>query len=156
MKKAIAILVALLMVLSLAACGGGGNSDKDKLIGTWSFTGKYESTFLGNPYYDYREYSYSFAKDNTFYYQEKGFIGLEKKPYSEWEVQRVGKGTYTIKDGFVNITFDDPDTFGTKEPIPYYINEYTKELIFNVDRDGESRWSHTSKSAEVFSKPNTN
>lgn len=45
MKKLFALLLALIMVLSLAACGGG-NNEKD-IIGTWALVDKETETEYG-------------------------------------------------------------------------------------------------------------
>ena len=61
-----------------------------------------------------------------------------------------GSGTYRLEDGFIILEIDENSELADNvpsfflEPIPYYINEYTKELVFNVGTDGTSDWSKTS------------
>ena len=152
MKRTIAILLALLMVLSLAACGGG-NKDKDKLIGRWANHTPFYSTY--NPgtdtyiSFESDEY-YSFFKNNEFYYQYEGGVDLwtgSRVPRDEW-TRYVLHGTYSMKDGIIVLKYDDPER--EDEKIPYHINEYTKELMLDVNENGESKWHKYSDEPQIL------
>ena len=158
MKRAITILLALLMVLSLAACGGGGNGkDKEKLIGTWKKITPYSVSEFGSQggfkgrFSMEGEETYSFYKNNEFY--NLWYMGIdalygERIPRDQWE-KRLYHGTYKIKDGFITLTYDDNDM--GEEIIPYHINEYTKKLIFDVNEKGESDWEKKSDTPKELS-----
>lgn len=152
MKRTIAILLALLMVLSLTACGGG-NKDKDKLIGVWTWDIPYEKTY--NPGTDSyisieAKQTYSFFENNEFYFLWYGGMDMwtgSRVPRDKW-TKRLYHGTYSMKDGILTLKYDNDEK--EEQKIPYYINEYTKGLMLDVNEKGESDWYHSSETPRVL------
>ena len=153
MKKTITILLALVMVLSLAACGGGSNSsDKKRLVGDWYVeSSSTVNTAIGVIGVKSTSWYY-FHENNKFYYSKvsndylsgpEGWIPIGAQEYNTYS------GTYRIKDGIISLTYENSDGATETEEIPYYINEYTKELIFYVDKNGNSEWKKWSDKPSV-------
>ncbi|MBQ9827494.1 MAG: hypothetical protein IJM62_02305 [Lachnospiraceae bacterium] len=88
MKKLLSVLLAALMILSLAACGkSGGGADKDPVIGTW----KAVSAEYGGTTMDVPEITNEVKEDGTFIYSAQGttYEGTWKND----------NGTYTFEVG---------------------------------------------------------
>ena len=148
MKKAISLLLALVMVFAFAACGN--SKDKEKLIGEYHYSFERSDKVSDGFYLAYDEDWYiSFFPDNTFYYEVTGLSGkiIDNQAYDVTDEAFIGSGTYKMKKGFITLEYDEdselslklPSSF--KEPIPYSINEYTKKLVFDVKNDGTTDWS---------------
>lgn len=149
MKKLISLLFLAVIALTLVGCSE--TKDKAKLIGEWHYKDTVYSHgtagYFKSTYDDY----YSFFKDNTFsckYYDElyMSVDGISYFPLSP--SSDTFSGTYTIKDGMITLK----PSSGDRDEIeyPYTINEYTKELIFNVDRDGNSKWEKISSTPKEY------
>ena len=128
MKKAVIFILAIILLLSLFACS---SSDKKQLVGSWQ-NSEYVLIIPNAPKVHW-ETTYSFSNDNTFMYES------ESEAFDTYSVEY---GTYTIKSGIITLTYEDGDI----ETIPYYINEYTHELVFNSDSNGESNYNKLIKS----------
>ena len=151
MRKAVTILLAIGMTLSLFACGGRTSPDKEKLIGIWH---KEELTpvetaigTMGTK----RNIEYIFFEDNTFYREIYSYdlylVDNEWLPFSDI-THTVISGKYSMEDEIITLTYKEDDEAETIE-IPYYINEYSKELFFNPDRYGNSDWMKISGTPQV-------
>ena len=152
MKKAILFLLLLIMILSLVACGSG--RDKEKLIGTYHYQSSrtdYDKSGFG--FHSEYDQQISFFSDSTFYFESHDSFAVDNGgtgifvPLSPSESSGYGK--YKLKDGFVLLydfgeDIDNALFWEQNEPIPYYINEYTKKCIFAVKNDGTSDWKKTS------------
>ena len=153
MKKAITILLALVMVLPLAACGGGGSSsDKKRLIGNW-YTESSDAVNTAIGTLAYKNTTWYYFHDNNKYYFSSvqnsymktgdGWIPFGDEQYNTYS------GTYKLKDGIISLTHKNSSGETETEEIPYYINEYTKELIFDVDKNGNSKWTKSSDTPSI-------
>ncbi len=148
MKKAIVILLALILLLSLSACGG----DKGKLIGRYSSHEEYITRTGYFSVFNAAKRNLVFFPDGTFYYQEEILMSvgsLEGTGYMDLDpIRSGGTGRYQIADGFVTLSGYDgegalPDELTA--PIPYGIDAETGELVFAVKEDGWSDWKKVSK-----------
>ena len=89
MKKAIMILLALVMVLSLAACGNGSKKIEAELQGKWEYSGVATVTNI------HFKQSYEFSNGKVTYIFSNGIFDDDIK-----------QGTYTIGDGTITISGD--------------------------------------------------
>lgn len=111
------IAVVLLVVMLVTNTAGTSNPVKEKLCeGYWL-------TRSGLP-----NDVYKFNKDNTYEHWHMDF----GKPAYQKIVVATGKYKIDEKDGQIILNGNKPNK------IPYTINEYTHELMFNVTSSGES------------------
>lgn len=148
MKKIICVLLSLCCFVLLCACGG--TNDKEKLIGTYYNNFKFTQDLSDDSYIKWDELrKITFSSDNTFIYETSGtqatvMFGIT---VSNEEIDFSGSGTFTMKDGFITLQYPEDSDLehnlpgNLRDPIPYYINEYTKQLIFCVKNDGTSDWT---------------
>lgn len=152
MKKFICLLLALGMILGLCACGGNSNV-KTKLCENVHYN--FHSSW-GNNYY---LTVYEFNKNGS-YARYKYEVHTNKKVneltgWEMFELQEKEEGKYTIDTNDCQIVYNIKKRLDADgEPIinnpeetykmPYAINEYTHELLFDVSSNGESEWTEYS------------
>ena len=137
MKKAISLILALLMCLSLCACGGAGESGKEPPLTVETATGNYKSVGL------FFDHSYT-AKENTTY---------DKTPRGKgtWAINTDGGITFSPADGMSEYfakrgdhlyrtgglcSFDEDETYGL---VPTFdqsgrTDQYFKQLYRDINR----------------------
>ena len=128
MKKALAILLALMMVLALTACGGG---NKNALVGTWKLVDEETEAEYG--------LGIEFKKDGTLVYglTEDMFsqMGSEDMSEDEWEEAMEGLSylmniEYKVKSD-TEMEIKVSAMFGLaseKAMVPYSLNGDTLEF----------------------------
>ena len=150
MKKVICLLLVLSCFSFLCSCESA--NDKDKLIGTYYWNYKDRTDISDDTYLTTIELrKITFLPDNSFTYETSGtretvILGM---PPTYNNLAFKGSGTYIIKDGFINLEYKEdsgldwklPSNMCKPIPIPYHINEYTKQLILCVKNDGTSDWT---------------
>ncbi len=155
-EKAATILLVLVMLLSLAACGSNNKKIKEMLIDGGMWIRDWSSR--GEDYISLNRTIYEFQKDNTYTEYSLYTMNLSYTTFKgETKVDissgcLVYTGKYSLNDDFIVLkqekkqSVDDKDYTTVKSEedqkkeikIPYAINEYTKELLFDVDRNGKS------------------
>lgn len=90
MKKIITILLVLIMVFSITACGGSSNSVEEELAGRWIA-------------------GYDFGLADEFIFDASGNVELTTSITSEAasRVTNVDTGTYIITEDEIRITWSD-------------------------------------------------
>ena len=156
MKRLCFIFITLVCAITFSACSTS-NADKEKLIGTWHSWDRLEDTISWwdehGGYAHEGDYHFYFLKNNEFYHEYvfTGYRFIYTSDSNQPTVAPVDQndcilhGTYKLKDGIVYLTYDKD----SEEHVPiekrdyaYYISDYTKELLFDVDTEGKSEWSH--------------
>lgn len=153
-KQIIMGISALLVVVLLFVFVGGGTGSgvKEQLCdGVWcrqmSFEGSSFTTIDFGPWLT--TYIYEFKPNNTFimyagtyYFSDIGSLLSEpmKESYS---------GKYSIDEDKCQIILNCSD--GDTVKIPYAINEYTHELLFNVESSGKSYYSNVKSLEDAMS-----
>lgn len=145
-KQKIMIISAALIVILLFAFSHGGTDSaiKEQLCdGVWckqlSFKGSSFTTVDFGPWLDTSVYE--FKPNNTFtaYFGTYYFSDMGSLLNVPMEVSYSGK--YSIDEDRCQIKLISPDGGETKE-IPYAINEYTHELMFDVNSSGKTSYWH--------------
>ena len=95
MKKALSLILALVMCLSMCACGksdDGSQKDEEKspIVGVWRYK------LMGTTF------TYHFKSDGTFTYTVDGID-------SSSEMKDTGKYTYNEEDGTITLNIDNGD-----------------------------------------------
>ena len=157
MKKTISFILALLIALSFVACGDSSTKSNNKKIKEMLIGGEFwykDDKFSSD--HPYRAI-YQFHEDNTYeehlvdinynlsqyghtiitgtYSINEDFIVLKKE---KWQQSELNYKTLKTTDSQLDYSDEEDDN------IPYYINEYTKELVFYVDRNGDSKYHSNS------------
>lgn len=142
-KRLLLFLLILLLLFSLVGCGNdNSNSKKIKsmLVNGKLWIKDWKDSLLYRDIYDFHD-------DNTVIYHD-----LAYREFDNHLGYSIFTGTYKITDDFIVLEFKTRQDIDTKDyttvkkeesitqvkNIPYTINEYTKELIFDVDRSGDS------------------
>lgn len=144
-QKIIGISAVLVIVLLFVfAVGGTGSGVKEQLCdGVWcrqyQFEGSSFTTVDFGPWLDTSVYE--FKPNNTFtaYFGTYYFSDIGSLLNVPMEVSYTGK--YSIDEDRCQIKLISPDGGETKE-IPYAINEYTHELMFDVNSSGKTSYWH--------------
>lgn len=145
---------ALLVVVLLFVFVGGGTSSgvKDQLCdGVWCwqfyFPGSSFTTINFGPSLDTTVYE--FKTDNTFKIYD-GSYSYEYDALLSSPMEESYSGKYSIDEEKCQIILEfDGDTETAK--IPYAINEYTHEFLFDVDSSGKSSyWNEKSLEDAMF------
>ena len=136
MKKIVALILATSMVFAL--CGCGSNEDKEKLCeGVWVNHNKSSGPLGPYAYWNI----YDFSANGSFTYSEYR-ITLGHLLDDEYH------GTYKMDTNKHEIILtynkDENGEQRASETIPYYINEYTHELVFKPNAEGKSYYSNRS------------
>jgi len=110
MKRALSILLALIVTLSLCACGQSEEDVKKELIkNVWSNTEVVEEThedYWTTTYY-VTEYNFSNSGTVSYYYSVDLYFNSWSYNDNENITTEKKTGTYTIEDGEIIISFDD-------------------------------------------------
>ena len=151
-QKIMIISAVLVVVLLFVFAGGTGSGVKDQLCdGVWcyqfAFEGSSFTTIDFGP--SISTYVYEFKPNGTFkiyygcYYSE--YDALMSTPMEESYT-----GKYSIDEEKCQIILEyDGDT--ETEKIPYAINEYTHEMLFDVNSSGKSSyWNEKSLEDAMF------
>lgn len=134
------LVVALVVVLLFVFAGGGtGSGVKEQLCdGVWCKQYQFESPSFSTvdfgPWLDTN--IYEFKPDNTFteYYGTYYFSDIAS--LLNVPMKESFSGKYSIDEEKCQIILTSSD--GETVEIPYAINEYTHELLFDVNTSGES------------------
>ena len=144
MKRAICILLVLCSIFTLCGCGNANKEVKQKLCnGVW--VNSWNSNALGVNVYN--AIILDFSEDGSFTYTKYFFM---------WdEIMDTYNGKYKIdynkKEIELTIESDDEDAPSFEgEPLTYYINEYTHELILHPDESGKGLFYNTSSAENVY------
>ena len=141
-QKIMAISAVIVVVLLFVFVGGGtGSGVKDQLCdGVWCrqfSSSRSIYNFLGP---SITTSIYEFETKNTFKIYE-GYYNEDYDSMLSTPVQEIHSGKYTIDEENCQIIMEYDDETETVK-IPYAINEYTHELLFDVDSSGESYYWH--------------
>jgi len=141
MKKAVIVFALIVACLSSTGCSNS-NIDKQKLCnGVWA--ARYGGTALWGTveFSDY--YIYDFSSNGTVIYYNYGGSYHDKGTAPSFsETKFTGKYKMDMSNKQIIIAFDE-DSNGISQDdqtIPYYINEYTHDMIFKPDSNGESMY----------------
>lgn len=143
MKKSICLILVLCSILLLCGCGNSTNDVKQKLCdGVWY--NSWNTNVLGSNAYS--AVILDFSENGSFTYTSYFYMWSEKiETYS---------GKYKIdgnkKEINLTIKSDDEDAPSLDEPLTYYINEYTHELILEPDANGKGLFRNTSSAENVY------
>ncbi len=155
MKKTLSLLLALLMLFSLAACGGNG-SDKSKLIGRFYSHDEYLNYTTYFTLFNAVKRNIVFFPNDTFYYSEESTLsGVGEESGTEASLDPVksgGSGKYTIENGFILLSDFSGDIElpeDLRDPIPYYIQEDTQKLVFGAASGESSQWNKKSDTPTI-------
>lgn len=146
MKRCISFLLTFLLLFSLVACGKKEDENTKKIKGLLTEKAWYRDMHLASD--DKLREIYEFSDDYTYIYHDMYEPSWNNAGFS----YRLRTGTYTITEDFIilheqNIKEIDTNDYTTvleeessndEDKIPYTINQYTKELIFDCDRDGKT------------------
>lgn len=142
-KQKIMIISAALIVILLFVFSNGGTDSaiKEQLCdGVWckqmrfkgsSFTTVDFGPWLDTSVYEFKTNNTFTAYFGTYYFSDMG--SLLNVPMHESHT-----GKYSIDEDKCQIILTDSD--GEKAKIPYAINEYTHELMFDVNASGKSSY----------------
>ena len=111
MKKIFSLLLAAVLILSLAACSKSSGEDKDPVIGTWkAVSAEYNGEAVEVP-----EITNDVKEDGTFVYN---FSGNEFN------------GTWTNDNGTYTFTVDNMPVTGKIEGGQLFMSEDAQTIIF--------------------------
>ena len=143
MKKIATLILALSVCFILCGCS---NANRTKLAGEY---GTETMLGAGSDYENLIIERYLFDNaGNVAYYRDSSFSD------SEAHKLRIKIGKYSMDKEFITITFETISVIdGNKkaivekeqnesEKIPYYINEYTHEIMIYPNTDGETEYTY--------------
>ena len=148
MKKILIFFLIASMLLSLCACGSNG--DKKKLCeGIWAY---YYTDYSHAYAYTWRVFDFS-TKGSFTYTVHYTHNPVLKGSKNIWKEQYYS-GTYKIdtKNCQILMKYDKDDVSDDMpKKIPYYLNEYTHEMVFYTDEKGQSSYKYYSSIEDLFS-----
>lgn len=129
MKKYIIALLIVALCLTMCACGESGSKTKIKeqlCTGSWK-----------------KDYSSGGGDGGIYRFKSNNSVHLLE---ADGLKTVESDGTYKIDTDFNQIMISYKSGFreGKTQTIPFAINAYTHEIIFNVDSNGNSKWYHSS------------
>ncbi|MBR3791471.1 MAG: zinc ribbon domain-containing protein [Clostridia bacterium] len=153
-KQIIMGISALLVVVLLFVFAGGGTGGdvQDQLCdGVWcrqmSFEGSSFTTIDFGPWLT--TYVYEFKPNNTFIKYAGTYYFTDMGSLLNEPMEESFSGKYSIDEEKCQIILNSSD--GETVKIPYTINEYTHELLFDVDSSGKSYyWNEKSLEDAMF------
>ena len=146
MKKILILFLIASMLLSLCACGS--NDEKNMLCdGIWVY-------YLNDRYNAYAKTwrVFDFSTNGKFTYAV--YVNYDLIDSKDIWKEQYYSGTYKMDTKNCQILMKyDKDTVSDNMPkkIPYYLNEYTHDMVFYTDEEGKSSYQYHSSMEALFS-----